>query len=100
MPMSLYVIAFSKGWLRRKLAVSVCPEYRDENTALFWEHHQAQYGLNPTPGPLTSWQTWLKAMLRVLHIISVRNVPVARRVSLICSTPLADVVKCVDWLHS
>ena len=45
--MSLYVTAFSKGWLRRKLWVLVCLECREENRPFSGQQHQAQFGLNP-----------------------------------------------------
>ena len=45
--MLLYVTAFSKGWLRRKLGVFVCLECPYENRPFSGQQHQAQFGLNP-----------------------------------------------------
>jgi len=46
--MSLYVAAFSKGWLHRKLGDLVCLECREENRPFSGQQHQAWFGLNPT----------------------------------------------------
>jgi len=48
---SLYVTAFSKGWLSRKLWVLVCLECREENRPFSGKQHQAQFGLNPALRP-------------------------------------------------